>query len=193
MTFDQDCRSEAGILFLTTQTWNNVQMYTVCPVIDSSVVFGRPVWKTEMCCLHTAQEGSSNECCTARGRWVGCANWPRSWLHHSIRRLYWSKDFSQVRNALGQGSIGCQYSQLYLKRTPSGPKLLSTLERVQVTWYPNLQIETRAFVQGTMITWQTSCISFTRPNGTQHSSYELAYFIKSRDIPVIPALFSGLL
>ena len=59
---------------------------------------------------------------------------------------------------------------------------MSASERIHVTWYTNLQIETRAFVQCTLITWRTSCVSFSRPNGTQHSSYELVYFVKSRDV-----------
>ena len=62
---------------------------------------------------------------------------------------------------------------------------VSALERVQVTWYPNLQFESWAFVQCTMTTWWTGCVSFSRPNGTQHSSYEFVYFIKTRDVPVI--------
>ena len=44
-----------------------------------------------------------------------------------------------------------------------------------------------------MITRRTGCVSFSPPNGTQHSSYELAYFIKSRDVRHQIALFSGLL
>ena len=50
---------------------------------------------------------------------------------------------------------------------------MSALERAHVTWYPNLQTETRAHSQCTMITWQTGCVSFSRPNRTQHRSYEL--------------------
>ena len=62
---------------------------------------------------------------------------------------------------------------------------VSALERVQVTWNPNLQIETWAFVQCTMTTWWTGCVSFSRPDGTRHNSYEFVYFIKTRDVPVI--------
>ena len=64
------------------------------------------------------------------------------------------------------------YSQLSLKQTPSGPKLLSALERLQVTRHPNFQIETWALVQCTMTTWWAGCVSFSRPSGTQHCSYE---------------------
>ena len=66
-----------------------------------------------------------------------------------------------------------------------GFREVSALERVQVAWYPNLQIESWAFVQCKMTTWWTGCVSFSRPNGTQHSSYEFVYFIKTRDVPVI--------
>ena len=88
-------------------------------------------------------------------------------------------------------SCRCVYSQLSPKRTPFGTEAtvrfreVSALERVHVTWYPNLQTETRAFVQCTMIAWRTGGVSFSHPNGTRHSSYELVYFIKSRDVPVI--------
>ena len=77
----------------------------------------------------------------------------------------------------------------YNLRPPSPPSsycIQSTLsERVQVTWYPNLQIGIKAFVHCKITTWRTECVSFSRLNETQHSSYELVYFIESRDVPVI--------
>ena len=50
---------------------------------------------------------------------------------------------------------------------------VSALERVQVTRYPNIQIETWASVQCTMTTWRTGCVSFSLPTepNTAHMNW----------------------